>query len=352
MADQSSPLIDQLLLQKAAARVPAPIAPTVQPPAAIPPPEVQGQQPLSLPASMANQPLTPQPQLKPPGPTAGYGMPALISMIGQMIHPTGTVQPGQLPRAPSRLDAFEHFLGNFASSLASGMAASGTGPGANIRGAAAALGEPHQALVQNYQMQQQARQLESEQAVRAAQTQQVQAETQAIPQRLEYEHQVAIANLGLKKAQEEFNNLYKQQMLNLNSGKFDLAKQKQSFDQANVKWEQQYKAAYLDAQKGNIQSQIQFRADSMNERRYMDSQVTSLRQQANDLRAQGLTQQADSLDLQAANITNRIGLMATIESGLGMRTIVQPTRPVVQPPKKNAPPAGGKGKVLVEGKDF
>ena len=97
--------------------------------------------------------LTPQPVLKPPSATQGYGMPALIGMIGQMIHPTATLQPGQMPRTPSRLDAFENFLGQFTSSLTSGLAASGTGPAANIRGAAAAMGAPHQRALQDYQLQ-------------------------------------------------------------------------------------------------------------------------------------------------------------------------------------------------------
>lgn len=121
----------------------------------------------------AAQPARP-PSLKP-------GMPALISLIGQMIHPTAQVQPGQMPRQPSRLDAFENFLGNFAVSLASGMAASGHGPGANERGAAAAIMAPQQQNIAQFQMQQQAQEQQARIAQQQAQTQSTEEQAALVP---------------------------------------------------------------------------------------------------------------------------------------------------------------------------
>lgn len=98
-------------------------------------------------------------------------LPALIQMLGQMRNPTAQVQAGQMPQAPSRLDSFESFLGNFLTSLASGMAASGHGPGANMRGAGAAMLAPREQNIQNFQMQQEAAKNQSQIEQQQAQTQ-------------------------------------------------------------------------------------------------------------------------------------------------------------------------------------
>jgi len=299
-------------------------------------PDVQNQ-PFQDPAQLAavqqvlsQSPSTAQPILKPPTATTGYGMPAVISMIGQMIHPTATLQPGQMPRQPSRLDAFENFLGSFVSSLGSGLAASGTGPGANIRGAAGALNQPHQAALQQYQLQQQAAQQQASLA-------QQRAETAAIPQRLENEHQIAMANLGLRESEMQFTNLLKQSQLSLAQGKFDLSKHKADLAQSNTVFEQNLKTKAQQLQSGNIQSQIQARNDSMSERKWLDGQVVDLRQQANSLRQQGLNNQADMVDIQADNATNRIGMLASFESAIGVRPAIQvPTKPSRTPAPSGA----------------
>jgi hypothetical protein len=133
-----------------------------------PAPEVQNAPPPQE-TMTQNQPITAPPtakqQLKS---VTTPGLPAIVSLIGQMIHPQGQVQSGQLPRPPSRLDEFEKFLGNFSVSLAQGMAQSGHGPGANIRGAGAAMMAPREQGIQNVQLQQQA-------AAQQAQTQETQA---------------------------------------------------------------------------------------------------------------------------------------------------------------------------------
>jgi len=92
---------------------------------------------------------------QPPKPSA---VPALAGFLQQMIQgPKATVQPGesQPMRPPSRLDAFENFIGNFLNSFATGMSASGQGPAANARGFGAAVQAPYQRQLGQYQLGQQ-----------------------------------------------------------------------------------------------------------------------------------------------------------------------------------------------------
>ncbi len=97
-----------------------------------------------------------------PKPTIG-GLPGLIM---DLVHPNRNVAPGQY--APSKLDHFNDFLTNFMTSLSSGFANEGHGPGSAMRGAAAAMQAPYQQSLQRFGMQQEANknqaQLEAEQA--------------------------------------------------------------------------------------------------------------------------------------------------------------------------------------------
>lgn len=110
-------------------------------------------------------------------------MPAIVHMIAQMIKPTANVQPGQsadqLTR-PSRLDAFEQFLGTFMTSFAHGLASSGTGPGANIRGAGAAMLAPQEQNIRQFGLNQQAASAQQQQAESAAKIQEQQAQTESL----------------------------------------------------------------------------------------------------------------------------------------------------------------------------
>ena len=96
-------------------------------------------------------------------------MPAIVELAKGLIQGgRGTVQPGaaQPARPASRLDNFEQFMGTFLTSFATGLGASGHGPGANERGAAAAMMAPYQQQVQQFQLrqQQQATQAQAEEA--------------------------------------------------------------------------------------------------------------------------------------------------------------------------------------------
>ncbi len=168
MADQSNPLLAALGGQGGNI-TPQSVQQNLPPQA---PPDVPQQQ---MSDQVIQTPRDRKQQLLPkPTATTGYGMPAIISLIGQLIHPqgvtpSGPVDPSQAPQRPaSRFNDFENFLGNFTASLGAGLAASGTGPGANIRGTAGALNQPHNAAMEQYQMQQQQQAAQSQQALQAA----------------------------------------------------------------------------------------------------------------------------------------------------------------------------------------
>lgn len=104
-----------------------------------------------------------------PQPVQGKSkLPGIMGLIANMIHPPTQVsaQPGGLAQARpvSRADQFEQFLGNFMYSLGQGMSQSGHGPGANIRGAGAAMQAPYQRqLMQSQLAEQQAGTQEAQQ---------------------------------------------------------------------------------------------------------------------------------------------------------------------------------------------
>ena len=89
-------------------------------------------------------------------------MPIIASLI------QGLVSPNQGGRG-GRLDAFEQFLGNFATAMGTGMQAA-HGPGAAFKGAGAAIGAPYQQAVQNFQLDQQTQTNQSDIQQRQAQT--------------------------------------------------------------------------------------------------------------------------------------------------------------------------------------
>lgn len=141
---------------------------------------------------LSNLPLTPPPQtaLPPPQPpSARPGMPAIAQLIAGLIRPSqggqsfqgpgGTQNLQGMPTPPtSRADTFEKFLGGFITSMATGMQASGSGPGANARGFGAAVGAPLQQARQQFEVEQQARQQNAGVQATQAQTARTQQETQ------------------------------------------------------------------------------------------------------------------------------------------------------------------------------
>lgn len=144
----------------------------VQPPDIGAQPDLSALQALTVPPSgtpmvQGGRPaLTPAQRNAPPRP----GLPGIIGLISGLVNPAKGTPAGQM--APTRLDHFENFLGNFLQSLAAGFSTP-PGPGYNARSAAAAMQAPYQQAVRNWQLgqgaQAQQAQVESEQA-KTAQT--------------------------------------------------------------------------------------------------------------------------------------------------------------------------------------
>ena len=136
------------------------------------PPDVGQDQPQQAP------PVMPRPAAPQAGPPQMGGLPLIAQYLSGMIHGgQGGVNPqtGQ-PTAPTtRGDMTLNFLGQFLSNMAQGLAQSGHGPGANLRGLAGGMMAPYQRELAQYQLgqQQQAQQaqIEAEQARTQAQLQ-------------------------------------------------------------------------------------------------------------------------------------------------------------------------------------
>ena len=153
-----------------------------------PPPDVTAQQPQQQTSSApvydpSGQPLPPPSDLTQPGQRAAQtpiphmgGQPLLMQYVQALMHPNqGGVDPntGQPTRPVSRGDATLEFLGNFLSNMSAGLAQSGHGPGANLRGAGAAMQAPYQRALQGYQLGQQQQLQESQIAEQQARTAQL-----------------------------------------------------------------------------------------------------------------------------------------------------------------------------------
>lgn len=160
-------------------------------------------------------------------------MPALVSLIGQMIRPTAQVQPGmtadQLAR-PSRMDSFEHFLGNFITSFATGMQEGGHGPGANARGFGAAVMAPLQQNRQQFELNQQAASVAAQRQQAAAQTQLAQTEAQKTGVEAQLLPQQMLFNEQMKQMSLDLENKWRMATANLGQEKVDLAKQHDAWE--------------------------------------------------------------------------------------------------------------------------
>lgn len=180
----------------------------------------------NLAQAAANQAPTP-PKLGSPAFMPGGNLVELIKglVTGGRATPTTNPNTGapQINQPQSRLDTFEHFLGNFTMSLAQGLAASGHGPGANERGAAAAMMAPQQRALQQYGLQQQQFNTQQEANLRQqqiaasqAQTQETQARTAAIPQQLALQQQQVQFEQQTKLATLQLENQWRQAMIAIN----------------------------------------------------------------------------------------------------------------------------------------
>lgn len=120
--------------------------------------------------------------------------------------------PGEMARPVSRMDTFEHFLGNFVQALGQGMAAA-HGPGAAGKGFGAAVGAPYQQAMQQFQVGQQAQANQAEIQQRQAQTQVTQAEAAAMPAELQ-------AKLSALTAQPRFDPTTRQYLGTMNDAQY------------------------------------------------------------------------------------------------------------------------------------
>lgn len=136
------------------------------------------QQPVAQPAAPQNPPAAAaqpqQQQASPPSPR-----PILLDLISGLVHPAA--QNLNAARPGSRVDVLERFLGNFIGALGQGFSNAGRGPGANFRGAGAAMGAPYQQSLQQYQLGQQAQANQADVAQRQAQTQLTQQQAAFLP---------------------------------------------------------------------------------------------------------------------------------------------------------------------------
>jgi len=186
-----------------------------------PPPQPAGQpvpdqDAMSRLMSMSGQasPLVMQPgQVPPRDPNAGPQvpsykgrMPLAVRALKQFIHPASGTVAGE--RVPSRTNVMEGFLSELMGNFSAGLAAAGHGPGANLRGAAAAMQAPYQRDVQDYQMQQQEQSHQSQLAQQAAQTAQTQTATRGAEQQQEFIRQNMKA-MGGSDADNVISNLGK-----------------------------------------------------------------------------------------------------------------------------------------------
>lgn len=131
------------------------------------------------PGTLLGEPVQQTP--KPAQPPKPGGMPLLAQFLGQMISPPkGTIDPAltQPSRPASRLDAFEHFIGQFLTSFSQGMSAAGTGPAANARGFGAAVQAPFQQQMQQYQLGQQQQAQQSQIGLQQAEAERQRAQAQ------------------------------------------------------------------------------------------------------------------------------------------------------------------------------
>jgi hypothetical protein len=190
----------------------------------------------------AGQSQQPQQQNRVPTPTPG--MPALFELGKQLINPTQQVpsSASQQPSRPSRLDAFEHFLGNFVTSLAAGFQTP-PGPGANMRAAGAAMTAPYQQNVQRFQLQQQANTAQAQQQLAGAETQRATVEAQLAPQQLQLNQQI-------KTLQLQMEENWKQATISQGQQKIDLGKVREQFSEQiksqTLDLDKRYKAGQLN----------------------------------------------------------------------------------------------------------
>jgi hypothetical protein len=171
----------------------------------------QNQQPGAQPTPAPVQPPAPAPQQQQQSNAPPRPRPILADLISGLIHPQAQALADGRPS--SRVDVIENFLGQFMTALGSGMAAA-HGPGANLKGFAAAVGAPYQQDVQRFQMGQQAQLNQADVAQRQAQTQLTQQQAAFLPAQ-------QAAQVGAMTAQPRFDPATRQFVGNMTDKQFE-----------------------------------------------------------------------------------------------------------------------------------
>jgi hypothetical protein len=201
--------------------------------------------------------------------------------------------------------------------------------------------QQQQMALQQGQLQLQQNAQPSQIAETQAKTGQDQAETQAIPQRLDLQKQEIDATNEWRKATIDAESKYRMGMLDLsNNRESRLAQEgaaKIELDKFNSLWSSKLKSAQIQGTMGNLK----LRQEAIQNQKDFQDQEVSLRQQANQLRAQGLVNQAEQVESRADDISNHVGVLRNIMGSLDLAPETQIPSAVTshKAPAQNGPGA-------------
>jgi len=206
--------------------------------------------------------------------------------------------------------------------------------------------QQQQANTQQQGVQQQGSLVPSEIAKNEAATGQAQAETTAIPRRLDLQQKEIDATLDLKKATEVANQQYRMGMLGVAQTNADTKALNQASQDEYRKFQALWGAKLDSAKIGGIAGSLQLQREALSQKTQFEQEENDLRSQANSLRAMGLNLQADTLTQRADDIVNKIGILRNVGANLGLAPKVeippqagQPSTST-NPARKAAPPSG------------
>jgi hypothetical protein len=195
-----------------------------------------------------------------------------------------------------------------------------------------------QLALQQQQVSQQGQLIPSEIQKNTASAGQAQAETSAIPKRLDLQQKEVDATNELKKATIESETHYRMGMLGVAQDNA-ATKARTEASQTEFKKFQEYWGAKLDSAKiGGIAGNLQLRGEALSQQKQLTEEEIGLREQANAMRAKGLDLQADMLTQRADDAVNKIGIVRNLASGLGLAPKIEIPPQAGQPSRQAAPP--------------
>jgi hypothetical protein len=209
------------------------------------------------------------------------------------------------------------------------------------------LANEHQRAQQQAMLGQQ--QLAQQAPLVQAQTGREEAETQAIPKRLDLEMKRIDAETELRKATLALEDKRWTGMRNLGQEKQNLNELKTAQDYEIKKLQAAWSAKLDAARIGGIVAQTQYRKDALAQLTQFHGQEIQLRQQAEDLAAKGEQDKAAQVNAQADHIANESGFMRTLLGETGAMPEVKvpaaatkptaATKPAVTPARPKGVPA-------------